>query len=297
MGKSRGIVFVVSAVVLGACGGGGTKATTGAAGSSGSKTATTITDGGVIDKTIGSALEAGTGQRGKKEDAPGKMRFANYLAKDGKAIDIDVWWGQPDEGQKAVTVKFGEVSPYMSPKRTKDFKIAPYAITEVGNPKVVLFAWDRFEPTKETQVTVGWGYSADGISVLTAGESLTLVESGRDRPEFAAATAGKVKLKWIVVGDAIEVGDDLVRVRTAGKCLTNGTQIADPNDELGNSLSDYSIDTFEVEPGAVLDFGTNCAENSIQTVPAPAKGRALAIAYRDGAGKPALAVVPVSDAP
>jgi hypothetical protein len=130
MGVRHGIALVVSAVALGACGGGGTKASSDA-GSAGSKTGSTVAANGdaAIDKTISSALEAGTGQRGKKEDAPGKMRFANYLAKDGKAIDVDVWWGQPDEGQKAATVKFGAVSPYLTPRRTAGFTSAPYSVT------------------------------------------------------------------------------------------------------------------------------------------------------------------------
>jgi hypothetical protein len=298
MGIWRGVVVVVSVAVLGACGGGGTKTSPAStAASSGSETESTVAGDVNIDKTISSVLEVGTGQRGKKEDAPGKVRFANYLAKGGKAIDLDVWWGKPDEGQKAATVKFGEVSPYLTPKRTKGFTSAPYAITAVGSTQS-LFEWDRFEPVNGTQRTVIWSYDGENLSEFDVGESLTLIEGGRDRPEFAAPTTDKVKLRWIVLGSAIEVQDDLLRVRAGEKCLTNGTQIADPNDELGNSLSDFSIDTFDVEPGAALNLAVGCTGAASGTaVTAPAKGRGLAIAYLDPAGKGALALVPVADAP
>jgi hypothetical protein len=298
MGKSRGIVLFVSAVVLGACGGGGTKAFPGDSGSSGSNTATTVTDGAAIDKTIGSALEAGTGQRGTKEDAPGKVRFANYLAKDGKAIDVDVWWGQPDEGAKAATVKFGEVSPYLTPKRTKGFDSTPYAITPVGSTDV-LFAWDRFSPVKGSQRTVMWGYDGADLYETDKDESATLIDSSTSKPEFAAATDGKVRLKWFVLGKAIETPDRLLVVSTGGKCLTNGSGIADPNDELGNSLNDYSIDWFDVDPGATLSFLVGCGGEPLggTRVTVPAKGRGLLLAYLDAAGKPTLTLLPVADTP
>ena len=292
-------MVVVSAVVLGACGGGGTKTSSSSAGSSGSKTAATAASvdaaGATIDKTISSALEVGTGQRGQKEDAPGKMRFANYLAKDGKAIDVDVWWGQPNEGAKAATVKFGEVSPYLTPRRTKGFTSAPYAITAVGSPQI-LFEWDRFDPTKGSQRTVIWGYDREDLFERDLGESATLINTSASKPEFSAPASGKVTLRWFVLGEAISTPETLLVVSAAGKCLTNGSGIADPNDELGNSLSDLSVDTFDAAPGAVLTLTVGCGGAATEaTVTVPATGRGLLLAYLDAAGKPVLALLPVAD--
>jgi hypothetical protein len=302
MGASRGIVLVMSAIALGACGGGRTKT---GSGSAGAKTAATVAakdgtakDAAAIDKTISTALEVGTGQRGKKEDAPGKMRFANYLAKDGKAIDVDVWWGQPDEGQKAATVKFGEVSPYLTPRRTAGFTSAPYSVTAVGSTEV-LFSWDRFDPKKGSQRTVIWGYDGADLFEQDKDESATLIDGSTNKPEFAPPTNGKVTLKWFVLGDAISTPDRLLVVSTGGKCLTNGSGIADPNDELGNSLNDYSIDTFDADPGAVLSFIVGCGGEPLAgtSVKVPAKGRGLLLAYLDAAGKPVLTLLPVADTP
>ena len=43
------------------------------------------------DKTVQSLLEIGSGQRGKKEDAGGKVRFSNQLVLSGAGVDVDVW--------------------------------------------------------------------------------------------------------------------------------------------------------------------------------------------------------------
>jgi hypothetical protein len=194
-------------------------------------------------------------------------------------------------------VKFGEVSPYLTPRRTKGFTSVPYSVTAVGSAKTV-FDWDRFEPKKGSQRTVIWGYDDGNIFEQDKDESATLIDVGTDRLEFAPPTSGKVALKWFVLGAAIETPDHLLVVSTGGKCLTNGTGIADPNDELGNSLSDLSIDTFEADPGAVLSLIDGCGGEPLAgtSVTVPAKGRGLLFANLNAAGKPVLTLLPVTDA-
>jgi hypothetical protein len=302
MGKFGGITAVLLAVVLGGCGGGGTKASSTTGGSSGSKapsTATTVAAANV-DKVLTSALEVSTGARGKKVDAPGKLRFANYFSKDGKAVDLDLWWGQPDEGQKAATIKFGEVSPYLTPKQTEGFTSAAYSMTEVGNPKVVV-GGDDVTTTKDLQRTIIWSAGGTGISLGSVGESLTLIDAYTGKIELGPPASGKVGLQWIVLGDVLETPDNLLAVTSGGICLTNGTQIADPTDPLGNALKGPNgevQDRFDADPGAVLTFTVGCGGAPTgNTVTVPAKGRGLLVAYFDPAGKPVLALIPVADTP
>ncbi len=287
---------VCACVLLGcsllvACGGGGNSSAKSASGSTIASAGSTPTVA-KIDKTIATLLEVGSGQRGKKEDAPGKVRFANYLSANGKSQDIDVWWGQPNEGEKAATLKSGEVSAYVTPRRAKGFDDAVYSVTAVGSVEV-LWSWDRFGPKQGTQRTVIWYYGDKGEFTESArDESATLINSFTNRPQFAAPDAGKIRLHWSVIGTAIEQQDKLLVVTAGGRCLTNGSGIAD---DTGNQIQDE--DTFQVAPETKLTLADSCDGAPISEVTAPASGRATLFAYLDPAGAPKLALIPVSDRP
>ncbi len=286
MNSSRRYVAAVCTGLLlaAACGGGG---------SSSSKPSGSDDAYGADDKTISTLIEAASGARGKKEDAPGKVRFGNFLTPGRAAISVDVWWGQPDEGDKVTTLKPGEVSAYVTPRRPKGFDSAVYSVTPAGS-KEVLWTWDRFSPEKGSQRTVLWYTDEEKFFETDHDESLTKLDSLTNKPQFPEPDAGKVRLRWFVLNSAaIENGDGLLVVASAGKCLTNGSGIAD---DTGAQVFDES--TLQVAPGSSLSLATACSGAPVgDAVIAPAGGRGLLFAFIDGAGKPNLRLVPVAATP
>ena len=293
MSPARRYVTLAGIVFLAACGGG--TATSSSKSASNVSVASSDTAAsqstGTIDKTISSVLEAGIGQRGTKEDAPGKVRFGNFLTPGGKTVDVDVWWGQPDEGDKVATLKAGEVSQYVTPRRPKGFSSAVYSVTPVGS-KEVLWSWDRFSPKKGDQLSVLWYTDTDQFFETVHDETLTTIDSLTNKPQFPAADSGKVRLRWFVLGQkTLDQGDTLLVVSSAGKCLTNGSGIAD---ETGAAAFDNT--TVQVSPGVTLNLSATCDGAAISApVTTPAGGRALLFAYLDAAGKPSLKLLPVAE--
>ena len=270
-------------VVLAACGGGS---------SSSSKTNGSDDTYGADDKTVSTLIEAASGARGKKQDAPGKVRFGNFLTP-GTATGVEVWWGQPDEGDKVTTLKPGEVSAYFTPRRPKGFDSAVYSVTAVGSTEV-LWTWDRFSPEKGSQRTVLW-YTDEGKFFETDhDESTTKLDSLTNKAQFPEPDAGKVRLRWFVLNSAaIENGDGLLVVASAGKCLTNGSGIAE---ETGAQVFDES--TMQVAPGSSLSLATACSGAPVgDAVVAPQGGRGLLFAYLDGVGKPNLRLISIAATP
>lgn len=275
------------ALFAAACGGGGSSkesSSSGDAESSGEEASE-------VDKSLGSLLEGATGQRGEKVDGPGKVRFINLLVRDGKATDVDVYWGRPDEKAKAATIRYGEASDYLTPKMTKGFDSAVYSVTVAGTTEE-LWSWDRFSPEAKDQRSAVWFAGEDGaFNEADIDEPADLISPFTNKPAFPAPTGGKVRLYWRVLGRGIDLGNDLLAVKTGSTCLTNGTGIADTD---GNQLQDEQ--TFQVAPGAPLQLHTNCFEDGTsvgEAVKAPASGRAILFALVAPDGKPHLTVIPV----
>jgi hypothetical protein len=285
--RRRTPAFVVGsacllASLLGACGG-----------SDNGKAAGSSSDGTVdasTEKTIKTLLEAGTGQRGAKEDAPGKIRFLNLIVRNGSPTDVDIWWGRPDEKAKAASVRYGEASDYLTPKRAKGNDSAVYTVTVAGGQEE-LWTWDRFTPTDKVQRTAIFSFNDEKRFTETSlEEALDVVSPYSSTVDLPAPDSGRVRLLWRPLGNAISAGDNLLTVMGGGgDCLTNGTGIAGPD---GNQLNDGA--SFQVAPGTSLALYPNCQGTAASAeVKAPASGRGLLIAHLDGSNKPTLLVVPV----
>lgn len=289
---SIGVIAVLGSVPLAACGG-STSSSSKSAAASGSDTTVKSDSGPLtsddVNKVIGTLLEGATGARGDKVDGPGKVRFFNVLSMSGKPVDVDVYWGQPDEGAKVTTVPFGTVSDSFTPKLTKGFDSAVYSVT-AKDTKTVLWTWDRFSPTKETLRTVIFMPSDDGTSFSESDvdEEMT-VSSFSGKVEFPAPDAGMVRLLWRPLGKSLEQGENLLTVTDGTTCFTNGSGLAGPD---GNPVDGS---TFQVKPGTALSltpFG-DCAKTGIGGMTAPAaSGRAILFTYVDAAGKPVMVAVP-----
>lgn len=273
------------ALLAGACGG---------SSGSGDAKSTASGDGagkssGDVDKTVQTLLENASGQRGAKVDGPGKVRFVNLLVQDGKAVDVDVFWGRPDEKDKAATVRFGAASDYITPRLAKGFDSAVYSVTVAGTSQE-LWSWDRFSPKEKDQRTVVWFAGDDGkFNETDIDEPADQISSYNNKPVFPAASAGKTRLYWRELGRAIDSGSDLLVVKSGATCLTNGSGIAGPDT---NQLNDEQ--TFEVAPGAALQLFEGCDGAAVgDAVKAPSSGRAILFAYLGDDDKPHLTVVAV----
>jgi hypothetical protein len=249
----------------------------------GATTADGSVDQAAVDKVIGTMLEQTSGQRGKKVQGPGKIKFFNVLTKDGKPVNVDVWWGRPDEKAKAASIVFGETSEWMPPMITKGFgdsKSASYSVTEQGTT-TELWITDRWQPTdKSQQFTIfsidDGGFSESGFDFDPAAVDY------RDKSILPAADAGMVRLSWRPIGDVLDGADDTLRaVRNGSTCLTNGTGIAGPD---GNQL-DPDESVFQAPVGVELGLSTTwCGSNgsaaNLATVKVPAtSGRGALFAY------------------
>ncbi len=276
-------------LILSACGSSnnGASADTSATGTE-AEGASSDTVAADVNDAIGTMLEVVTGSRGEKEDAPGKIRFMNLLAKDGAGVDIDVYWGLPDEGEKAVTLASGATSEYLSLRKVKGFEDAPYSVTRSGT-KEILWQWDRLTPAEGLQRLAIFSFNDGSFSEQPIEESSS-AKNFDGKPQFEQPTAGNVAIRWIVSGDALDDGENLLAAATGGKCFTNGSGLAGPD---GNQID---ASTAQVPAGAEValyafgDCGGVAKSNSVKL---PAGGRALLIAFLDPTGKHTLTVLPV----
>lgn len=249
-----------------------------------------------VANVIDTLLDAVTGARGKKVDAPGKVRFLNLIRTGDATTDIDVWWGQPDEGDKAATITYGAITDYLTPKTAKGFDSAVYSVTAKGDTKV-LWTWDRFSPKADTSRTVMMFPSEDGLSV-----SETDVDDAPGKKDFQGAEyfglpdSGKVRVLWMPIGRSLDVPGKILEVAPAsgGTCFTNGSGIAGPD---GNQIDGS---TFQVTPGTKLALFDTCGGtpatgapvSAVVDVPGPS-GRVMLIAYLGPGNKPTLLTVAV----
>jgi hypothetical protein len=270
------------------CGGGSTGTPTPAGDSAATDEAKAVTD---AQKAVSTILKVGGSLLGR-EDAPGKVRFGNFLTSGGPSTDVDVWWGLPDDREKAATVKLGELSPYLTPRRVKGSDSVMFTVTATASNEV-LWMWDRLSPTKATQQTVLWHFEDGEFFQNSLNESLTEVFSSEGIPDLPEPDNGKVRLRWFVLGTAIEMDDRLLVVTSGGKCLTNGTGIADDSGDMV-----IGVETMQATPSSVLSLAPACdGPAASEPVTVPDRGRAHLFAYRDGANKPVLRLLPVPDAP
>jgi hypothetical protein len=295
-------LLVTFGVGLGACGGGeaiDNAKDAAKAAEAVQKANEQLADGGVIpsidpdmDKVIGTMLEKGMGQRGEKTKGPGQGKFMNLYQVGGKGVDIDVWWGRPDEGAKVATIAFGQSTEWMTPMITKGFTDsadAVYTVTETATKKE-LFSWDRWTPTEASQLLMMFTASTDG----------NFQESGFDfdpanvdfnkKVVLPAADAGMVRMEWRSFQPALDGPDKSLRaIRQGTKCLTNGSGVAGPD---GNQIDGA---TMQVPVGTELALSRGwCNEGpeNVATVKVPsASGRAILIAYQAPEG-PKLLIEP-----
>jgi hypothetical protein len=233
-----------------------------------------------IDKVIGTLLEQGMGQRGKKTEGPGKAKFLNLYQVGGKGIDIDVWWGRPDEGVKAATLAFGESSEWMTPMLTQGFSDTPdavHSVTETATKKE-LFSWDRWTPTENSQVLMMFSAADDSFQESLFDFDPAAVDFTK-KPVLPPADPGMVRFEWRAFDPVLAGPNDTLRaVRQGSKCLTNGTGIAGPD---GNQVEGASL---QVPVGAELALSSGwCHEggDNVATVTVPStSGRALLLAYQ-----------------
>jgi hypothetical protein len=258
-----------------------------------------VGDGGVIstldpeiDKVIGTMLEQGMGQRGKKTKGRGKGRFINLYQVGGKGVEIDVWWGRPDEGAKAATIAFGQSSEWMTPMITKGFTDsadAVYTVTETATTKE-LFSWDRWTPTEKSQLLMMFSASTDGgLQESTFDFDPTDVDFNK-KIVLPAADAGMVRMEWRSFEPALDGTNESLRaIRQGTKCLTNGSGIAGPD---GNQIDGASIQVPVGKELALSSGWCNEGTENVAPVKVPAtSGRAILIAYQAPDG-PKLLIEP-----
>lgn len=244
----------------------------------------TVDANGVID----TALEILSGQRGDKEDAPGALRVDNLLARNGAPVDIDVYWGRPDEGEKAATLAFGQVSDYLTPRRAQGSQDAVFTITVAGTMEE-LMTWDRWSPQSAAdRATAVFTFDGEAVSLALIDENPATLDSATNQPMFPAADAGQVRLRWWPLGDSLDLGESLLSVTRAGTCLTNGSYWAGPDGSAG-----FDVSSSQVPSGSTLGFAATCDGEPISTVVAPTGGRAILLAHRAPDGSSGLQLLPV----
>jgi len=245
------------ALVLAACGGGGGSDSSGSSdGGGGAKTTTTFPDPGKITVPGFEPEKAAF----KSVDGS-KARFINVLEKDGKGVDMDVYWGtNADTGKKAATVAYGEVSDWMTFMVEK----SPFTKPADGSQEVVV----SFYPKGETkQPIIQQSETIDGDMRLTytmgTGDGVGLSPDqypgslgvGFDH-EAGDPPAGKA---WVAINTSgvggIEDGDFMILSTADGCDDLTGTDI-----EGGTANSGQA---FLVDPGpssfTASDANTECA--------------------------------------
>ena len=284
-----GALLLGAALGLASCGGGGTARSVADDGKQ-------VPSSGDVDAIIGTLLQGVTGSRGDKVDAPGKVRFVNLVRSGDTPTDIDVWWGQPDEGDKAASVAYGKVSTYLTPRTSKGFDNAVYSVTAVGD-SAVLWSWDRFSPEGGTRRTVMLAPTDDATSVSQS--DLDEQPGHKDfmgTEYFPAPDSGKVRVLWRPIGRVLDMTDKILAVApgAGGTCFTNGSGIAGPD---GNQVDGS---TFQVDPGTQLALFDTCAGTPATGTPvsgavvaSTGPGRSLLIAYLGPGDRPTLLSLPV----
>jgi hypothetical protein len=258
--------------------------------------APTMADGSVnpeVDKVVGTMLEQGMGQRGKKTKGVGKGKFLNLVEVNGQPVDIDVWWGQPDEGAKVATIAYGQSSEWVTPMVTKGFSDtanAVYTVTD-SKTKAEVTSWDRWEPKKENQLLMMFNTNSEGGVSTTSFDFDPAAKDYMDKVILPAADSGMVRLHWLPIDPVLDGPNDSLRaIREGSKCLTNGTGIAGPD---GNQIEGQS---FQVAVGAELGLSAEYCGNgpatNVATIKAPpTSGRALMLVYPSADG-PKLLIEP-----
>lgn len=242
-----------------------------------------------VDDLLGSIADAFGDVAADTEDGPGTVRFVNLLESDGAGVDVDVWWGRPEDGQQATSITYGQASDYLTPRQSKAFDEASWTMTPAGGDEQL--TGFSFTPQEDTQQTFIVFSSEDGTSMMPVEEILEF------SPEdgmwgFQPPDSGQVRVKWVVITGVLEAPNGGFRNAGTGtgECLTNGTGINAEDD-----LSTRST-TFQVPGGAVVnlydDFPT-CSGPTSATATAPDGGRALLIAYVDASETPQLLMLPV----
>jgi hypothetical protein len=234
-----------------------------------------------MDKVIGTMLEQGMGQRGKKTKGPGKGRFMNLYQVGGKGVEVDVWWGRPDEGAKAATIAFGQSSEWLTPMITKGFTDsadAVYTITETASKKE-LFSWDRWTPTEKSQLLMMFTASDDGSFQESSFDFDPTYADYNNKIVLPAADSGMVRMEWRSYEPALDGADKSLRaIRQGTKCLTNGSGIAGPD---GNQIDGASIQAPVGTELALSSGWCNEGTENVATVKVPeTSGRAILIAYQ-----------------
>jgi hypothetical protein len=226
------------------------------------------------------------------EDAPGAVRFLNLVQRDGAGIDVDVWWGRPEDNQKVTSLAYGEASEYFTPRQSTTFDEVSWSMSAAGEQEELIGF--SYTPGEDIQRTLVVYPDKDGALWMTALDEILKFAPDEGYWGFEPPDGGQVRVKWTPIPDVLEApSGNLRNIGTgSGDCLTNGTGI--------NATDDASTGsgTFQVPGGTVLnlyeDFPT-CSGATSATVTALAGGRAFLFAYADPSGTPQLLMLPVQD--
>ena len=238
---------------------------------------------GTIADVVGDVLA-------ETEDAPGLVRWVNLVQRDGAGIDVDVWWGRPEDQQKVTTLAYGEASEYFTPRQSTTFDEVSWSMSAAGEQEEL--TGFSYTPAEDIQRTLVVYPDAEGALWMTALDEIVKFAPDEGYWGFEPPDPGLVKVKWTPIPDVLSAPNGNLRnIGTGtGDCLTNGTGI--------NATDDISTGsgTFQVPPGTVLnmyeDFPT-CSGPTSATVTAPDGGRTFLIAYTDPSGTPQLMMLPV----
>ncbi len=197
------------------------------------------------------------------EYGPGRIRFANFVSDGTAGVNVDIhWgdWGEPDESEFVITVPYGEITDFMTPRRPANADrretAAYFLIVPEGRSTTEPIAgggrWAASSRAGASQlVALAGGDDFDSAEGLSA---ILLLESDAPRPPSDKAHV----YRWTVPFAAITEGDQ-VSVAAEETC--------DPDTLLGGALGPASI----FEPGTMglflADADTDCSSGS-----SPAEG-------------------------
>ena len=260
--RSVAALALAAALVLAACGGGGSSSD---GSSSGGDTKSTTTAAGGDGSATLPDFEPEAHEF--KEVDEGQARFINMLEHDGEGVDIDVYWGNNAEtGEKATTLKYGEVSDWMPMKVDEDALLTPAD----GSTEVVVTFYAEGETDMSQQLMQQSETLEDGLLLtyaLGTGDGVGMTDE--DRPaaslsvgfenEAGEPPAGKAWVAMNSVGlGGIEDGDFMVLSSADGCDDLTGTDI-----EGGTANSGQA---FLVDPGkqsfTASDANTECAQRT-----------------------------------
>lgn len=195
-----------------------------------------------------------------------KARFINMLVDDGEGVDVDVYWGNNAEtGKKATTVKYGEVSDWMtieveddpimeSDDGKQDINVSFYKAGETDQESLIQQKSEPLDGDMLLTYAMGWTKTYEGSVGIPSSLSISYEHTAGDPP------AGKAWVALNSVGiDGIEGGDFMVLSDSTG-CQTMTSQ--DDIDTANNGQA------FLVDPGTAeltaSDANTDC---SVKTDP------------------------------